>query len=149
MTLARGWVYQGTVESKIPGGRWGLFTSLISLTWHIVISFASRHLCTYQCQGQLIFLQNKFSIIPTVRWNSHIKCPYPQDGIETFSVWKVCLLLLNSWCIISCFSTWQLSRSGEQPSAVLHIHQETWRAYDNWGMLSKKGSGSPLSLSTR
>ena len=34
--------------------------------------------------------QNKWSIIPTVGWNSHIKCPYPRDGIETFSVIQCC-----------------------------------------------------------
>ena len=40
--------------------------------------------------GTIDIFQNKSSIIPTVGWNSHIKCPYPHNGIETFSVIQCC-----------------------------------------------------------
>lgn len=91
---------------------------------HLSMSFPNGGEGGRAYPGAIDIFQNKLSIIPTVGWNSHIKCPYRQDGIETFSVWNVCMPLLNCWCLISCFSLWQLSRSGEETSAVLHIHQE-------------------------
>ena len=119
------------------------------LLWLLLASWQSQipisSLCTYQCflpmggerayRGAIDIFQNNLSIIPTVGWNSHIKCP--THGMETFSVWNVCMPLLNCWCLISGFSVWQLSRSGEEPSAVLHIHQEkTQMMEDNFSSIN-------------